>query len=281
MYFIKAFNETMDYIDASLEEKMDGSVIYQISGYSYAMFSRLFSVLTETSLSEYIRLRKLSEAAIKLRETEDRIIDIALAYGYESPDSFTAAFKAFHQCTPTDVRKGRDFKVFPKMKLFLNVQGGRSMEIKIQTKPKFKVAGVSMSAIDSSKCHLAWEQLFQKASVSDLEKMGNGKSFGMCFDVADKHSFNYMACYDIEDEGIAKELGLELKEVESAEYAVVKLKGAIPDCIHQGWKYLMQSFFPEEGYIHSGKPDFEVYTEGDMYHEDYEMELWVPVIKEV
>jgi len=53
----------------------------------------------------------------------------------------------------------------------------------------------------------------------------------------------------------------------------------VPECIHAGWKYLMEVFFPEHGYIHSGKPDFEYYFKGDMYSPDYKMELWVPVVK--
>ena len=79
----------------------------------------------------------------------------------------------------------------------------------------------------------------------------------------------------------AEEMGLEIVEVAAAEYAVVELTGKIPDSIHAGWKYLFEVFFPEQGYRHSGKPDFEVYSEGDMYSETYKMELWVPIVKEL
>ena len=74
---------------------------------------------------------------------------------------------------------------------------------------------------------------------------------------------------------------LEIVEVGAAEYAVVELTGKIPDSIHAGWKYVFEVFFPEQGYRHSGKPDFEVYSEGDMYSETYKMELWVPIVKEL
>ncbi|WP_373196040.1 GyrI-like domain-containing protein, partial [Enterococcus faecium] len=59
-----------------------------------------------------------------------------------------------------------------------------------------------------------------------------------------------------------------------------QLKGKVPECIQEGWKYAMEVFFPEEGYRHSGKPDLEVYFEGDMKKENYSMELWIPVEKE-
>ena len=77
----------------------------------------------------------------------------------------------------------------------------------------------------------------------------------------------------------ARSIGLDVLEVEESEYAVVELIGSVPDCIHNGWKYAMEVFFPEHGYVHSGKPDFEYYYEGDMNSKDYKMELWIPISK--
>lgn len=93
MNLIKPFNDTIDYIERVLNDEIDEKQVAYLSGYSFAMFSRLFSILTDMTLSEYIRNRRLSEAAILLRETDKKIIDIAMNYGYESPDSFTTAFK--------------------------------------------------------------------------------------------------------------------------------------------------------------------------------------------
>lgn len=59
-------------------------------------------------------------------------------------------------------------------------------------------------------------------------------------------------------------MNLDFMEIEETEYAIIKLKGKVPECIQEGWKYAMEVFFPEEGYRHSGKPDLEVYFEGDM-----------------
>lgn len=78
MSIIKSFNSTIDYIETVLEDEIDEKIITHLSGYSYAMFSRLFSILTETTLSEYLRGRKLTEAAIALRDTDEKVIDIDL-----------------------------------------------------------------------------------------------------------------------------------------------------------------------------------------------------------
>ncbi len=87
-----------------------------------------------------------------------------------------------------------------------------------------------------------------------------------------------MAGYDVTDQRKAKALGLTIMEIEPAEYAIIPVKGPIPGSIHQAWKYVLKCF-PETGYRHSGAPDFEVYAEGEMDSPDYEMELWIPIVK--
>lgn len=279
MHFMNAFNQAMDYIEQTLPDNIDETRIAQISGYSYPMFSRIFSILAGMPLSEYIRQRRLSEAAKRLRETDEKIIRIALDCGYDSPDAFSHAFKLLHGHSPSDVRNGKPFTLFPKLRLSLSIEGGNHMQIQIQKKPAFCIAGLERKNIESKDCPLVWDALFEKADKETLQKMGSGQSFGMCRDVKDENCINYMAGYDMKDAALAKKLHLQIVDIEAAEYAVVPLKGSIPDCIHAGWKYLMQSFFPEHGYRHSGKPDFEVYGAGDMYSSDYEMALWVPVEK--
>ncbi len=108
MNFIKSFNRTIEYLEETLDDEVDEKEILKLSGYSYPMFSRLFSILTDTTLNEYLRERKMTLAALDLRDSNDKVIDIALRYGYESPDSFTFAFKAFHGHTPSEVRRVYD-----------------------------------------------------------------------------------------------------------------------------------------------------------------------------
>ena len=279
MQMIKAFNETIRYIESELDGEIDEGRVAVLSSYSYAMFSRLFSILTNMTLSEYIRLRKLTKAAMEINETDTKIIDIAMKYGYESPDSFTNAFKSFHHVTPTEVRNGEAYRVVSPIQLTLSVKGGKHMDVKIQKKHGFAVAGVKLDNIESSSCPTVWDQLYEKYDYGTLSRMGNGQSYGMCFDVENPSRINYMACYHVGDVSKAREMGLEVMEIKEAEYAILSLKGPVPDCIHEGWKYAMEVFLPEQGYMHAGTPDFEVYGEGDMYSPDYKMELWIPLSK--
>lgn len=279
MSIIKSFNSTIDYIETVLEDEIDEKKITHLSGYSYAMFSRLFSILTETTLSEYLRGRKLTEAAIALRDTDEKVIDIAFRFGYESSDSFGTAFKNFHGFTPSEVRNGKPFKLVSRIQLALTVKGGRSMNVTIQRKGSFTVAGFNEENINSSLCPKVWNKLYEKYSQEELASLGDGESVGICHDVESPNVINYMAGYIVTDVDKAKSMGLDILEVEEAEYAIVEIKGVVPECIHNGWKYVMEVFFPEYGYVHSGSPDFEYYYEGDMDSKDYKMELWIPIVK--
>ena len=287
MNIIMSFNNTIDYLETVLDDEIEERKVTQLSGYSYSMFSRLFSILTEITLSEYLRSRRLTEAAIILRDTDEKIIDIALKFGYESSDSFGSAFKNFHGFTPSEVRNGKPFKLFSRVQLSLSVRGGRSMNITIQKKKAFTVAGINEQNINSSVCPSVWDKLYKKYNHDELLGLGSDQSVGICHDIVnlDNHdvlennTINYMAGYIVTDIDKAIRMGLDVLEVEEAEYAVVELIGSVPECIHNGWKYAMEVFFPEHGYAHSGKPDFEYYYEGDMHSKDYKMELWIPITK--
>ena len=279
MQIIQFFNETINYIESVLDSEIDEDKITHLSTYSYPMFSRLFSILTDTPLSEYIRSRRLKEAAVLLRDTNIKVIDIAMKYGYESSDSFGTAFKKFHGFTPSEVRNGKPFKIVSRVQLALSVRGGRSMNITIQKKNSFTVVGRNEQNINSSLCPSVWNKLYGEYCHDELARLGEGQSVGVCYNVEQPSTINYIAGYIVTDVDKAKSMGLDVLKVEEAEYAIVELTGSVPECIHNGWKYAMEVFFPEHGYVHSGKPDFEYYYEGDMDSKDYKMELWIPIVK--
>lgn len=239
------FNQTMNYLEQQLTGEVDMKRFQQLSGYSYPLFSRLFSIMADMTLAEYLRNRRLSEAVTDLRETTEKVIDIGLKYGYESADAFSAAFKKFHGATPSEVRNGKPYRVFPRLQLSLKITGGKNMDIKIQKKAAFTVAGVLLEAIDNSQCPSAWEQLYANHSLESLESLGSGQFFGVCSDVKEGEIINYMAAYDVTDKAKAEELGLSIKEIAEAEYAIVPVKGPIPESIHHAWKYVLEIFSPK------------------------------------
>ena len=217
MLMIQFFNETINYIESVLDNEIDEDEITRLSTYSYPMFSRLFSILTDITLSEYIRSRKLTEAAVLLRDTDIKVIDIAMKYGYESSDSFGTAFKKFHGFTPSEVRNGKPFKIVSRVQLVLSVRGGRSMNITIQKKNSFTVAGRNEQNINSSLCPSIWEKLYEKYSHDELASLGEGQSVGVCHDVENPSIINYIAGYIVTDVDKVKSMGLDILEIKEAE----------------------------------------------------------------
>ena len=152
MNIIKSFNNTIDYLETVLDDEIDEKKVTQVIRILLSYVQPIVLYLTETTLSEYLRSRKLTEAAVILRNTDEKIIDVALKFGYESSDSFGTAFKNFHGFTPSEVRNGKPFKLVSRVQLALSVRGGRSMNITIQKKKAFTVAGVNEQNINSSLC---------------------------------------------------------------------------------------------------------------------------------
>ena len=93
MDWLNGLNRVMRYIEENLTEQLDKEILARMVGCSIYEFSRVFSFLTGMSVSEYIRCRRLSQAVFDIQGGKEKIVDIALKYGYESPAAFTRAFK--------------------------------------------------------------------------------------------------------------------------------------------------------------------------------------------
>lgn len=117
-------NQAMQYIEDNLSEGIDYKELARIALTSKTYFKRLFSFLSGTPLSEYIRNRRLTQAAFELTTSEIKVIDLALKYGYTSPDAFTKAFHQFHKVTPTSVRKLQsNIRSYPTLTFRLDIHG--------------------------------------------------------------------------------------------------------------------------------------------------------------
>lgn len=136
-------NRAMDYIENNLCEKTNYEKIAQIACSSVYHFQRMFTFMTDLTLSEYVRRRKMTMAAFELQNSDIRIIDLALNYGYESPEAFARAFQSLHGITPTAARgQGANIKAFPRISFQVSVKGVEEMNYKIVEKEEFQVYGV-------------------------------------------------------------------------------------------------------------------------------------------
>lgn len=121
---LKQLNLAMTYIEDNLSKEIDFQMVAQLACCSEYHFRRLFSFLSGMTLSEYIRQRRLSQAALELCNADVKIIDVAMKYGYSSPDAFTRAFQGFHGVTPREAKTiGTALKAIPPMTFQLTIKG--------------------------------------------------------------------------------------------------------------------------------------------------------------
>ena len=119
-------NQVLDYIEETLTDEIKLEKAAKFAGCSVWEFQRLFSFVTHTSLGEYIRGRKLASAAKDIQAGDEKITDIALRYGYDSPAAFSRAFGRQYGISPSAARAtGVSLKPYPKV-TFQNVNEERS-----------------------------------------------------------------------------------------------------------------------------------------------------------
>ncbi len=142
MEWIIGLQNAIDYIEDNLTEKIDYDKVAAQSFSSSYHFQRVFSILCGFTIGEYIRNRRLSLAGVELAASDVRVIDVALKYGYESPDSFAKAFRKFHGILPSQVRdNGSNLKSFSRLVLKFSLEGGNIMNYRIETKPQMTLLG--------------------------------------------------------------------------------------------------------------------------------------------
>lgn len=104
MHNMERMNDAISYIEAHLLEEIDPVQVSAIACCPAQQFSRMFAYVTETTLTDYIRQRRLSLAALELRQTRRTVLEIALKYGYDSHAAFTRAFREQHNIPPSAAR---------------------------------------------------------------------------------------------------------------------------------------------------------------------------------
>ena len=293
MDWITGLQKAIDYIEGNITEKIDYEEIARLSYSSSFNFQRTFSILTGITLGEYIRNRRLTLAGTELSMSKAKIIDIALKYGYDTPESFTKAFSRFHGITPKAAREsGASLKSFSRMSIKIIMKGGDIMDYKIEKKEAFKIAAKvrSFPADDSiSKVEIPkfWSEFMRDGSMDVICRLGKTQSYvtgkgllGICDgDSCGESSkcFNYSIGIETDADKVPE--GYSILEVPACTWAVFICKGPMPKAIQDMWKRIYSEFFPQSDYEPAAGIDFELYPEGDNSKADYISEIWLPVRK--
>lgn len=291
--WIKGLQRAINYIEDNILDDIDYEDIARCTYSSSFHFQRIFSLLTGMTVGEYIRNRRLTLAGNELSMSEAKVIDIALKYGYDTPESFTKAFTRFHGITPSAAREpGANLKSFSRLSIKIIMEGGDIMDYKIEKKEAFKAAGKvkSISTVyNSNKKEVPdfWTKSYADGSIETLQRLSKKSNLvigegllGICDSSncpSDGKTFNY--AIGVETDGDTAEEGYTILDIPAATWAVFKCVGAMPNAIQDMWKRIYSEFFPQSEYEPANSMDFEYYTPGDNSKADYVSEIWLPVKK--
>ena len=138
----QGIQNAIEYIEENITDRLEINDIASKAYVSAFHFQRIFSILCGYTIAEYIRNRRLTLAGQRLSVSNERIIDIALEFGYDSPDSFARAFTRFHGISPSAAKeKGAKLKSFAPLRIKLTLEGGTMLEYSIVSKAAFTVMG--------------------------------------------------------------------------------------------------------------------------------------------
>lgn len=144
MDWVERLNNAIKYIEEHLTDKIEYEELAKLLCCSTYHFQRMFAFMNGVPLSEYIRRRKLSLAVSDI-QNDERIVDIALKYGYASPTAFCRAFQNLHGVTPSEARKkGMQLKTYPPISFKLTITGTEELSYRIEDKPAIQIKGISI-----------------------------------------------------------------------------------------------------------------------------------------
>lgn len=283
---LQSMLDSIEHIENNLENELSIEDIAAIACMSKFHFQRMFSMLTGYTVSEYIRNRRITIAAQELVNTGSRVIDVAIKYGYDSPESFTKAFQRIHGINPSAAKKNtHSLKAYPKLSFQIQLKGDVEMNYRIVEKESFPVVGKSIRTTvvggqNNRDIAAFWVESNQNGFAAELAKnCGQLGLIGICLDF-DKQQENmtYLIAAEKGDEPTPTDW--EERQIPSASWAVFPVHGAMPDAMPKVWDRIFSEWFPATGYEHAGGPEMEVYlSDADPSSEDYYSEIWIPIKK--
>ncbi|HCX62118.1 AraC family transcriptional regulator [Aminipila sp.] len=284
MRWTECISDAISFIEENITEEITIEDIARKVHISPFYFQKGFAMLCDFTVGDYMRYRRLALAGSEIAANDDKIIDIALKYGYDSPDSFTKAFVRFHGCTPSAVRKdGASIKSFAPLSIKFTLKGGYSMDYKIAEKDGFTVVGLKRTfkyenaMQDVPKLWGEFHQMSAGKAICPMYGINADESMqGNEFEylIADK----YNPAMDIPD-------GFVTKVIPKFTWAVFSCKGAMPQVMQDVNKKIYSEWLPNcKDYEIAAGYCIEMYEDPAKYEcgvqdENYYSELWIPVKK--
>lgn len=287
MDWITGISKAIDYIEEHITEPTDYARAAKEACSSPFNFQRVFALLCGYTLGDYVRMRRLTLAGEELLSTDAKVIDVALKYGYDSPESFSRAFTRFHGVSPSAVRKGAAIHSFSRICVKLILTGGSIMEYRIEKKQAAKIIcrrrEFTKPGDDYTNKEIPefWNECGRDGSIQKLcgyiKDSAQFKGLlGVCFSTEMTDSgfpYGIGAEYD----GESDPQDFEIVEIPAYTYAVFTVRGRMPDAFRETYRKICTEFFPQSGYEYGNGVEIEVYPSADVQNPDYTCEIWIAV----
>lgn len=284
MGWMDTIGDAVQYIEEHITDDLTVEEIAAQLHLSPFYFQKGFAMLCGFTVGEYIRSRRLTLAGTEIAAGETRIIDIALKYGYDSPDSFTRAFTRFHGATPSAARRDKVLlRSFAPLKIKLSLTGGYLMEYRIEKKDAFTVLANEKTFPYEGAKELV-PQFWQEHYASGKGKTVMGE-FGINIDETMGHdTFTYLIGDRCRADAAAPD-GFTIRTIPAFPWAVFPCTGALPAAlqdvntkIYTEWLPALREYKFAAGYCVEMYADPTKYPNGTA-DEHYYCEIWIPVKK--
>lgn len=289
MNMLENMNKALRYIEEHLDQEIDFQELARLAYCSEYHFKRMFSFLAGVPLSEYIRRRRLTLAAFELANSPFKIIDIALKYGYESPDSFARAFQGLHGITPSEARtKGQSLTAYPPMTFQLTIRGGNAMKYRLVEKEAFRIVGmmrrvpIQFQGVNPEIASM-WKSL-NTEEITALKQLSNVEPRGLL-----SASVNFSEGRMEEQGELDHYIGVATTtecpepwvglEVAASTWAVFEAIGPFPETLQNIWGRIYSEWFPSSHYEQSEGPELLWNESKDTSSATFKSEIWIPVTR--
>lgn len=285
MEWLKKLGDAINYIEEHLTDEISYDVAARIACCSTYYFQRMFSYVAGVSLSEYIRHRKMTQAAFELQSKNTKVLDVSIKYGYNSPTSFNRAFQNVHGISPIAAKNGGCLlNAYPPIKFAVQVTGGNSMPYRIEEKEPIRIVGIRIPLTDDMEENqkVVPEFLGKVLSTYNFSKicqMSNQLPLGILGVTAYKSTdeiFYYIAAAT--DEAVPDEM-FEY-QIPAATWVIFESEGHFKESVQNIFRRFLTEWLPFSGYSYAELPDIEVYPINEVSPKRGHSEVWIAVKKE-
>ena len=284
MEWLNSLSKAIEYIENHLEQEISFDEAARIASCSTYYFQRIFSYVAGISLAEYIRRRRMTQAAFELQRTDKKVLEIASKYGYASPTSFNRAFQSVHGISPVAAKqKGAVLNPSPPIRFSVKVSGGSAMSYHIIEKPAFHIVGIRMNLVDDMEENqknvpLFWEQALNDRRFSELCELNNAAPngiLGISVYENPENIFYYIATSSTNKapDGICE------YEIPASTWVVFENDGYFKENVQSVFRRLYTEWLPFSGYEYAGLPDIEVYPIQNKTVQSGHSEVWIAIRK--